>query len=366
MQTMQEYKCPCCGGAIAFDSSLQKMKCPYCDTEFEMEALKGYDEALKNNTVDAADEAWQPNQDNQWGSDETDGLGSYVCQSCGGEIIADSTTGATSCPYCGNPVVFMGQFSGALRPDFVIPFKLDKKAAKEGLMKHLSGKRLLPKVFKDQNHIDEIKGIYVPFWLFDADVTANINYDATTVRRWSDSDYDYTETSYYLINRAGNIGFEHIPADGSSKMPDDLMESIEPFNFGEAVPFQTAYLAGYLADKYDVTAEQSVERADRRVKSSTEQMFAQTAKGYATLIPKSSSISKQNAKTNYALYPVWILNTTWNGNKYTFAMNGQTGKFVGDLPCDKKAALIWFFALGAGISALIYLLMILAVMFGIL
>ena len=76
---------------------------------------------------------------------------------------------ASACPYCGNPIVVTGQFSGALKPDYVIPFKLDKKAAKAGLMRHLRRKRLLPKVFKDQNHIDEIKGIYVPFWLFDTD-----------------------------------------------------------------------------------------------------------------------------------------------------------------------------------------------------
>ena len=108
----------------------------------------------------------------QWQEGEADGLRSYVCKSCGGEIVGDENTAATSCPFCGNPVVMMGQFSGALKPDLVIPFKLDKKAAKEGLKKHLTGKRFLPKIFKDQNHIDEIKGIYVPFWLFDTDVDA--------------------------------------------------------------------------------------------------------------------------------------------------------------------------------------------------
>ena len=48
MAGMLEYKCPCCDGAIQFDSATQKMKCPYCDTEFEVDALKGYDEDLKD------------------------------------------------------------------------------------------------------------------------------------------------------------------------------------------------------------------------------------------------------------------------------------------------------------------------------
>ena len=132
---------------------------------------------------------------------------------------------------------------------------------KAGLQKHLTGKRLLSKIFKDQNYIDEIKGIYVPFWLFDTDVDAQVRYRATKVRTWSDSNYNYTETSYFMIHRSGSVSFEHVPVDGSSKMADDLMESIGPYEFSEAVDFQTAYLAGYLADKYDVTAEESIERA---------------------------------------------------------------------------------------------------------
>ena len=345
MAGLQEYKCPCCGGAIAFDSQLQKMKCPYCDTEFEMETLKSYDSELQGDKTDKMD--WETSAGSEWTEGETDGLRSYVCRSCGGEIVGDANTAATACPFCGNPVVMMGQFSGALRPDLVIPFRLDKKAAKAGLMKHLTGKRLLPKVFRDQNHIDEIKGVYVPFWLFDTDVDAQVRYRATRVNSWSDSDYNYTETSYFMVHRGGSVGFEHVPVDGSSKMADDLMESIEPYNFDDAVDFQTAYLAGFLADKYDVTAEQSIDRANERVKRSTEETFAQTVKGYTTVRTENSSVQFRGGKSKYVLYPVWLLNTTWNGNKYTFAMNGQTGKFVGDLPVDKSAAPRWTLLLTA-------------------
>lgn len=363
MNVLQEYKCPCCGGAIEFDSNIQKMKCPYCDTEFDVETLKNYDESLKNDTAD--DMKWEISGGAEWQSGEADGLKSYVCKSCGGEIVGDENTAATSCPFCGNPVVMMGQLSGTLKPDIIIPFKLDKKAAKEGLQKHLTGKRLLPKVFKDQNHIDEIKGVYVPFWLFDSDVDANVRYRATSVRMWSDEDYDYTETSYYDVRRAGSVGFENVPVDGSSKMPDDLMESVEPFNIGEAVDFQTAYLAGYLADKYDVTAEQSIDRANERIKYSTEEVFASTVTGYDSVTPESSSINLSNGKAKYALYPVWLLNTTWKGEKYTFAMNGQTGKFVGNLPVDKSAAAKWFAGITVGASAVMYVIPIILRLLGI-
>ena len=248
----------------------------------------------------------------------------------------------------------MGQLSGALKPDYVIPFKLDKKAAKDALTKFYSGKRLLPKVFKDENHIDEIKGVYVPFWLFDADADADIRYRATRVRTWSDSNYDYTETSFFSVLRGGSLGFAQVPVDGSSKMADDLMESIEPFSFAEAVDFQTAYLAGYLADKYDVTAEESVDRANARIRKSTEDAFAATVQGYTSVTPEGGSVRLHNGKAKYALYPVWLLNTTWKDKKYTFAMNGQTGKMVGDLPVDKAAYRRWLFGLTGIIGAVAF------------
>lgn len=352
--SLQEYKCPSCGGAIEFDSTIQKVKCPYCDTEFDMEALRVLDEELSKEQPDNMN--WGTLSGEQWGDEEIEGMIVYGCKSCGGEIVGDQNTAATSCPYCGNPVVIMGKFFGALRPDYVIPFKLDKEAAKEKFIQHLKGKILLPKVFKEQNRIEEIKGIYVPFWLFDADADAKIRYKGTKVRTWSDRDYDYTMTSFYSIIREGNISFEQVPVDGSTKLDDDLMESIEPYNYKDTVDFQTPYLAGYFADKYDVTADDSVERANERVKRSTEDAFLSTVKGYVAVTSENSNIRLNNGMVKYALLPVWLLSTIWRGNKYTFAMNGQTGKFVGNLPLDKGEYWKWFGIVTAISSIAIYII----------
>ena len=354
MSVLQQYKCPCCDGAIEFDSTLQKMKCPYCGSEFEMQTLQAYDAEL--NSTPQENMTWDTAAGTEWAPGETEGMRIYSCQSCGGEVVADETTGATECPFCGNPVVMMGQFRGDLKPDLVIPFKVDKKAAIAALQNHYKGKLLLPKVFKDQNHIKEIKGLYVPVWLFDTDADAHVRYKATRIRTWSDSQYRYTETSHYSVTRAGNIGFENVPVDGSTNMDDTLMESIEPYNIAEAVDFQTAYLAGYLADKYDVNAETSIDRANQRIKSSTEQAFASTVQGYTSIVPVSSNIALNNGSARYALYPVWILNTMWNGQKFTFGINGQTGKIAGDLPMDKGAFWKWLLGVAGAVSAAVFAL----------
>lgn len=355
MAKMQEFKCPCCGGSIEFDSSVQKMKCPFCDTEFDVGTLSEYAQTVEEEQPE--DMSWSDEAGSEWQDGESEWLRTYVCKSCGGEIVGDANTAATACPFCGSPVVMTGQLSGALKPDYVIPFKLDKKAAKERLKKHLTGKRLLPKAFKSENHISEVKGIYVPFWLYDTDADADIRYRATKTRFWSDSDYDYTETSYYAVHRSGSLGFDHVPVDGSASMENDLMESIEPFDFKEAVDFQTAYLAGYFADKYDVTASECEERANERIRRSTEAAFRDTVRGYASVVPENTSIRLHNGTTKYALYPVWILQTKWKGDNYIFAMNGQTGKFVGNLPTDKNAFARWFLGTTGVVGVITYIIL---------
>ncbi len=350
MTDLLDYKCPCCAGSIKFDSTTQQMKCPYCDSEFDINSLKELDASLSEEVTE--DMSFSAPDCGEWQGSEAEGMSVYVCKSCGGEIVGDSNTAATACPYCDSPVVMTGKLSGGLKPQLIIPFKVTKEQAVEALKKHYQGKKLLPKVFRDQNRLEEIKGIYVPFWLFDANAQASVRYKAEKIRRYSDANYNYTEIKHYSVFRKGSLSYEHIPADGSSQMPDDLMDSLEPFSFEDAREFQTAYLAGYLADKYDVSAEDCTERVQLRMKNTAEDVMRDSVIGYDKVITDASAVNISDSKTTYALYPVWLLTTNWNGEKYTFAMNGQTGKFVGNLPCDKGAYWKYFF-LSGGIGAVV-------------
>ena len=365
------YKCPACTGPLHYDSKTGQMACEYCGSVFtvnEIEALlEEKNEQAENAFNDAqahaqasaqayAQDAQAPDGDVEDGMDADwdlnagsywdpagEGLRAYNCPSCGAELICDATTAATSCPYCGNPTIVPGQVSGLLKPDLIVPFGLDKEAAKAALREHFKGKKLLPRAFSSENHLDEIKGVYVPFWLFDADADADMSFNATRVRSWSDRSFNYTETRHYRLYRSGSVRFENVPVDGSVKMPDDVMESLEPFDTSRAVRFQKGYLSGFLADRYDVAAEDSVQRANERVRQSTQQAFSHTTGGYMGVSCTGSNIRLHNARAKYALLPVWILNTSWRGKNYQFAMNGQTGKFVGDLPTDKS--LYWRYRL---------------------
>ena len=352
-EQITNYQCPACTGPLHYSESLGKLKCDYCGTEYEVaeieamyakkeeksvEAQKKAEketEQKKQQQAKAAEEGWDTSDINDdWGKDAA-GMKSYNCPSCGAELICDETTAATSCPYCGNPTVVPGQFSGALKPEFVLPFKMTKDDAVRALRAHYRGKPFLPRSFTAGNHIEEIQGVYVPFWLFDGGAEGEVDYKAANSRTYKDDDYEVTETDHYDVHRGGSIAFEKIPVDASSKMPDDHMDSIEPFDYTQMQPFSTAYLPGYLADKYDVTVDDSRARADRRSRETLENALRETVTGYGTCVTDRTDIRLHRGKVHYALLPVWMLSTKWNGESFLFAMNGQTGKLVGDLPTDR-------------------------------
>lgn len=367
------YQCPACTGPLHYSAKSGKLECDYCDSSFdvaEIEALyarKEAEAAAAKQAADAKAEAaqaakaeaaeaaaasggWDTSDlSRDWGA-EADGLRVYSCPSCGAELICDQSTAATACPYCGNPAIVPGQFSGALRPDYILPFRLSKDDAVQALRAHYKGKPFLPRSFTSANHIEQIQGVYVPFWLFDGGAEGAASYRASNTNVYETGDYEITETRHYHVVRAGSLAFEKIPVDASSKMPDDHMDSIEPFDYTQLRPFSTAYLPGYLADKYDVTIDDSRDRADTRCRETLAQALRDTVTGYGACVTEREDIALRRGKVHYALLPVWMLSTKWRGQDFLFAMNGQTGKLVGDLPTDRGRFWGMFAAIAAPLT----------------
>ena len=354
-----EYECPCCGASLKFGPDTQQMKCEYCDNSFDLETVKAYAESTK--IAEPIPEQWEQTSDAQWTEEEQAAVRTFTCQSCGGELLTDDQTAATFCPYCGNPTILPGRLSGGVKPDAVIPFQTSKEDAQAAFAKLCKGKPLLPKDFAAKHRLEKITGIYVPFWLYECESGFDARYKATRVHHWSDSNYRYTRTEHFLLTRSAEAGFVNIPMDGSSKMDDAIMESIEPFDFSKLTDFDTAYLSGYFADKYDVASETGHERVRQRVSGTMDEQIAPTLLGYATAIPTTKNISVNHGKAKYVLLPVWMLNTKYNGKDYLFAMNGQTGKMTGTFPICPKRSWAWFGGVAgtvAVIAAAVQLLML--------
>ena len=347
--SVQEYKCPNCAGNLPFDSASGKMKCPYCEAEFEADALNIWNESQGHGEAEKTE--WENGGSEEFPQEELDSLDSNECPSCGVAVVGDKNTIALCCPYCGNTNIVKARVSGMVKPDFVIPFKLDKEAAIKALKKFQEGKRLLPSEFRAEKRIEMIQAVYVPFWLYDCEAKGHINFKTTTVKRWTSGDYDYVKTDTYLVVRGGEMAFEKIPADGSERMDDTLMDSIEPFDYSTMLDFNTAYLSGYLAEKYDIDAEQNKERTNVRIRNNVEQLFKKDVTGYTTVNTESSNVNLENGKVHYALFPVWIINTKYKDKTYAFAMNGQSGKLTGTLPISPQRSAAMFATVFAGLMA---------------
>lgn len=339
------YQCPNCGGPLHYEPKLKKLKCDNCGSTFTTAEIDHLYEKKNAEAVGVDNEKAQSEaaETLQWTPDEAKHLRAYNCPSCGAQIITDDTTAASSCPYCGNPTIVPSQVEGTFKPDSLLPFQLTKEDAVNKLKDFYHGKPLLPKAFRSDNHIQEIKGMYVPFWLYDGDAHVHIRAHATRVHTRTTSKEEITITEHYLIIRDGIVDYNNVPADASKKMPDDFMDSIEPFDFSKLVPFQMSYLPGYLADRYDVSADKDRSRADKRMKNTAVQEAEKTIIGYATCIPEEQTVSIQSHGVHYVFLPVWMLSTQYHGKNYLFAMNGQSGKMIGDnLPTDYGKLVLYF------------------------
>lgn len=341
-----DYKCPACTGPLMFAKS-GKLECEYCGSTYEVAEIEAMFAEANASAVDAMGkrdaeieaakkeaEAMGMESFENWGVAE--GMKAYTCPSCTAELICDSTTAATCCPYCGNQTIVPGQFVGGLEPEFVIPFKTDKKQAKAALKKHYEGKKLLPNNFASGNHIEDIQGVYVPFWMFDATADGFVKYEGKKKKTYREEDMEITETEIYDVERAGIMNFDKVPVDAATKMPDGHMDAIEPYDYADLTKFSMAYMPGYLADRYDVEQKDCMPRMEERCKESFISAVDETVEGYTTTDKKLEKIDIKTNKVHYAMLPVWLLATKWEGKQYLFAMNGQTGKLVGDLPYDKS------------------------------
>lgn len=345
------YKCPTCGAEIFWTADKNCFECEYCGDKFSMEDMEADGQGgTDTENVEAHEEVeegeYHQSSDGTVGSD----LVKYTCSHCGAEIITDRATAATICVYCGNAVVMGEQIINDFAPDYVIPFKIEKKRVMEEFHK-FSKKPLTPSDFDCDKIVDKMQGVYIPFWLYSGRCRGKFKAEGMKERKWRQGKYKYTECKYYDVYRDGTMGFAKVPVDASSKTDNDAMDSIEPYDYKDMVPFKPAYLSGFLAERFDEDKDACYSRAKLRIENSTEDIIKRSC-DYDSLTKQSFKKDVVIHKTEYALMPTWLLYTTYKDKKYFFAMNGQTGKFIGNLPID-KVKLVIYSALGGVLGTVI-------------
>lgn len=326
-------KCPACGAVIKYNPTLGKWKCEYCNSEFSLEEMQKHNNAssIANNTS---------NEDLN-SSKHEEYYDSYKCGNCGAEIVADEHTSATFCLYCGNTAILKNKLSGHFSPSRIIPFKTEKQQAIEAFKNLAKGRALVPKEFISEKNIENIRGIYIPFWLFDLKVSGSINSNANRIKTWAIGDTRFIKTSYYKLFRTATMEYKDIPVDASTRFANDIMNSLEPFNYNDMVPYNHAYLSGFFAEKYDVDSTSSIKEASDRALESAKDLIINDMNGYDSVTMYENTLSSNEMNHEYVLLPVWMVNVKYKDKMYLFAMNGQTGEFIGDIPIDKNKAILY-------------------------
>lgn len=333
--TAVNYSCPNCGGKLVYSAENQNFYCEWCASEFNESDLSNINNADSELHSDAAEEF-------------RNGTNLYICNSCGAEIIADENTAASFCCYCHSPVTLKGRLSGELCPEKVIPFTKTKENAIEGFKQWCGKKLFLPSGFTSEAALEKITGLYVPYWLCDTKMKGRMTAKAEITHSHRSGDTTITNHKEFMVDREINLDFNGLPADGSRKLDDEMMDAIEPFDYSALKDFSMTYLQGFYADKYDVGSNEVQPRLEQRMNDATKGAILASIIGYNTVIPMSFDTQIYDIKWHYAMLPVWLMSYKYKGKNYYYAMNGQTGKFSGIMPVSAVKV-----AIGALIIAVI-------------
>ncbi len=350
MSNAMIFKCPCCGGYLEFDPSLQKFKCLYCGQVLS-EADLQEQSAQREQAAEAAQE--QVVETVQTETAQGSHLRGYQCQMCGAEIVTDETTAATRCYFCHSPVVLHDRLDDDFRPDGVIPFQLDKETAEKQFMDYISKKKFVDRGFFNGAQLEMFSGVYYPWWYTDIEGEAEFTGEGTRSSVHSTPTHIITTTRVFKVNREGRLSFRNLARKALVKADGKLSDGIHPYDMSGVKPYASGYLSGFLAEKRDISEAAAREESLREASGYAATMMKQNH-GFQTL-DGTTNFRATSVKSKYVLMPAWVL--TWKGGKdgvpYYYMMNGQTGKVCGKLPIDRKRVLAT--ALGVGLAVFIAL-----------
>lgn len=345
-----QHKCPNCGADMMYNAETGKLSCESCGHEENIENMP----KLSPDDIDEVYGDYEDiTEDTSFNTYEEDAPTQYQCKNCGAVLITAEETTATTCSFCGAGMILGDRLSGSLAPAKLIPFTISKEEAQNAFKKWCKNGLLLEKDFMNADRIKNITGMYIPFWLFDLNGQGEASATCTKVHRYSRGDYDYTETKYYDVYRKVDLNYLKIPVDASIKMEDGMMDKLEPYDYNNLKEFNTPYLSGYIAEKYDLTDKELFPRVKNRADNYVTSYIHSTINGYTSTNIRHKDIHIRQRRADYTLLPIWMVCYDYKNTEHNFYMNGQTGKIVGKPPLSKKKMALWF----SGISAVSFLVL---------
>lgn len=331
----QKYTCPSCGAAAEWNPSKQALVCPYCGTNAPGQidpaegAVSEIDLVTTLRSIPDDKRGWQAEKK------------SVKCQSCQAISVFDSTRVAQRCDFCGSPALIpVEEIKNPINPGSLLPFKISEGQVREQIRNWYGRHFFAPGKLKSSALTDTVHGLYLPYWTFDAQVSA----------QWeAESGYHYYVTESYrdANGRQQTRQVQHTrwePSSGSLEhffddemvpasrgVPEDLLRQIEPFPTKELVPYDPGYLSGWVVEQYQIDLIAAAQRSREMMDTELQQLCGSQVPGdtYRNL-QVNADYSGQTFK--HILAPVWVLAYNYGVKSYQCVVNGYTGSIAGKYP----------------------------------
>lgn len=320
-------KCPNCGAPIKYNEDTKKWECIYCGSKYSLEEMEKYDSInFKSNlTIETA----------QGLRKRLEQLNLYQCTNCGSKVMGDDLTSLNACIYCGSENITKTKTNDGVAPTKLIPFKISEEEALKKFEELAKNKPLLPQLFYNIDNTERITGVYIPFWVYDFDISGKMSFIATDTTTWSKGFYKYEKIDRYSSRKEGQMSFKEIPSVATSYIDANLIDLLEPYNYNEFVDYNHVYTSGHLIEMYNTESNQNIERTKNRAIEAASEIMNDSVKHQVKNIDKKEFTAKKTHE-DYVLLPIWLANVKYKGKIYTFAMNGQTGKIATNLEPNKR------------------------------
>lgn len=335
IEALEQDSCAACGAQATWNPDRQALVCSYCGTEAPAELDQDTSKVREIDLVSTLRE--MPESLRGWQAEKR----SVRCGSCNAISVFDPQRVGQNCDFCGSPeLVNYDEIRAPLRPQSVLPFKVSDIDVRESIGKWYAGKWLAPSGLSKAAKLDTVKGIYLPFWTFDAQVDA----------RWSADSGEYYYTTRMVRDSKGRMRsqqvrhlrwrpasgqlshfFDDEPIPGSHGVHRGLLEGILPFPTQELVPYDTAYLSGFVVEHYQVVLIDAARQAKESMDEQLRKLCGAQVPGdtYRNLRVDSD----YGGRTfKHILVPAWLLAYNYGTKSYQVVVNGYTGRTAGEYP----------------------------------
>jgi DNA-directed RNA polymerase subunit RPC12/RpoP len=342
-----KYHCPACGADAHWNPAKQALVCPYCGTVSPAK-LTASGEIQENDLVTALRNA--PSEERGWKTERI----SVKCQSCQAISVLEPSRVGQRCEFCGSAqLVPYEQIRPPITPGSLLAFKISEAAIRDAIRRWYGTRWFAPNALKSRAATDRVRGVYLPYWTFDAQAhsewTAESGYHYYTTESYTDAN-GRTQTRQVQHTRwqpsAGEVDhfFDDELVAASRGVEENLLTKIEPFPTKELVPYDPGYLAGWIVEQYQVDLTVAVRKSHSQMQSEMQSLCAGQVPGdtYRNLNVE-TQLTGETFK--HVLFPIWLLTFDYGSKSYQVIANGYTGEIAGKHPLSAIKIILFTIAM---------------------